>query len=438
MKRLFTLICVLFLIGTFCYSQVDHYPGPEHIAYDPIDPLDSFGRIRVSPPFPLFDIQFNYDLQPSWFQQEVVNGNVTHIPARSTVRLSTGGVAIGNSAILQSRIYFRYLPGMSHQVVFTCIFGDPETGIIRTIGLLDAEDGLGFVQDESGIGILRRTSTSGVAVDNIVPRSEWNLDKLDGSGLGKQVLDASKNNIFIVDFQWLGAGRVRWGFDFSGHITYVHQLQWANTEEVPFMRTANLPFRVEIENVATADSEATLDFTCVAINSGGGSEPFPLIRSTSNDVASGGTVSLRQVTGVNQPLPILSIRPCTTFNNLVFRGQVLPISFQVVSKDSPIGYAIILDGVLTGDSFADVNTTDSTVQADVSATSISGGVVLASGYLGAGAGMQVMETVFRELTNVILSNNIAGNETETLSLVISLADGVPSDCAGAFKWKELR
>lgn len=437
-KTILLLAIILITLSGLVHAQIKHLPGAEHIRYPTEDPLDSFGRARISAPFAIFDAQFNYDLQPSWFQQEVLNGSIIHIPAHSAVRLSTGGTAVGNGAIFQTRNYWRYLPGMAHQIVWTCTFGDPATGVVRTAGLYDDEDGLAFVQDELGIGILRRTSTSGSPIDNIVRQADWNLDKLDGTGQSNQLLDSGSDNIFIIDFQWLGAGLVRWGFDFSGQITYCHQSQWANTEEVPFMRTANLPFRVEIENTDTADSEAIFDFTCVALNSGGGSEPFPLIRSTSNDEASGGATPLRPVTSSNEPLPILSIRPRMTFNSLISRGQVRPTSFQVTSKNAPIAYAVILNGVLTGAVFADVNTSDSIVQADVSATAIGGGIVLQSGYLGAGAGMQVMENIVSELENIVLSNNIPGDETEILSLVVSLTDGVPSDCAGAFTWEELR
>jgi|TARA_R100001530_G_C4202003_1_gene125045 hypothetical protein len=37
-----------------------------------------------------------------------------------------------------------------------------------------------------------------------------------------------------------------------------------------------------------------------------------------------------------------------------------------------------------------------------------------------------------------MSNNIAGDETEILSLVISLAGGSQTKCAGAITWGELR
>lgn len=434
--RKFAIIFILILMAAVAYTQVEQYPDTDGVRYPAISPLDSFGRERTALPFPLFDAQFNYDLQPSWFQQEVVNGSITHIPESSTVRLSTGGIAAGNSAIFQTKTYWRYLPGMAHQVVWTCTLGTPEPGVVRTIGLYDAEDGLGFIQDESGIGIFRRSSTSGSPVDNIVRQADWNLDKLDRTGLSHQLLNIEKNNIFIIDFQWLGAGRVRWGFDFGGHITYVHQLQWANTEEVPFMRTANLPFRVEIENTDIADAESTFDFYCIALSSGGGAEPFPLIRSTSNDEASGGVTPLRNVTAI--PLPVLSVRPRTAFNGLANRGQARPVYCQIASKDAPVAYAIILNGTLTGASFADVDSTDSNVEVDVSATAISGGTVIASGYLGAGAGMQAMGTAMVDLENTTLSNNIDGDETEILSIVLSLTDGASTSCAGAITWKELR
>lgn len=67
-KRLFILVLLLSFVG-LSVAQIDHYAGQEHIAYPGVEPLDSFGRLRVSPPFTIFDSQFNYDLQPSLFQQ---------------------------------------------------------------------------------------------------------------------------------------------------------------------------------------------------------------------------------------------------------------------------------------------------------------------------------------------------------------------------------
>lgn len=414
----------------------DQIPGTGHIGY-PLDPADSFGRMNVAQPVTLFEAQFNYGLQPSLFDQYVTNGNIVHVPAHSAVRLSTGGGTVGNRAVFQSRKYIRYQPGKAHNLLWTCVLGSPKADVRQIAGLIDDEDGLAFVQDGSGLGVLMRTSTSGMVVDNIVPQAEWNLDRLDGTGKSEIPLDVTKNNIMVIDMQWLGAGRVRWGFDFGGHITYCHQSQWANTVELPFMRTANLPFRVEIKNTGSADGETTLDFTCVTVYSNGGSKQSFLTRSTNNAEATAGADSLRSVTSATEALPVLSIRPRASFNGLTNRGQVRPTSCQVASKDAAVAYSIIQNGTLVDASFSDVNS-DSIVEVDTSATGISGGIVVASGYLGADIGMPGMGFTTRDMENIILSNNIQGDTTETLTVAIRLADGVSSGCAGGFTWQELR
>jgi hypothetical protein len=62
-------------------------------------------------------------------------------------------------------------------------------------------------------------------VDNeIVPQSQWNVDRLDGTGPSKVNIDFTKSQIFVTDYQWLGVGRVRFGFYAYGKIHYCHQI----------------------------------------------------------------------------------------------------------------------------------------------------------------------------------------------------------------------
>lgn len=416
---------------------IEHLPGEKRVAYPP-EPLDSFGRLKVVNPFSVFDMQFYYDLQPLWFEQSVVNGSVTHLPDISGVRLSTGGTTSGNRALFQTRQYFQYQPNRSHHMVWTCILGDPANNVQKTIGLIDDNDGLAFMQDSTGLSVIRRSSTSGSPVDVVIDQADWNLDPLNGEGPSGVDLDISKDNIFIIDMQWLGAGRVRYGFDFGGHTTYVHQVQFANTEDVPFMKTANLPFRVEIENTGVADAEETCDFVCVAIGSEGGSERDYIKLSTSNAVAAGGAAPLRAVNTGNAPVPILSIKPRTAFNGLTNRSLTRPLSCQIGSQNAAITYSVVLNGSLTGASFADVDTTNSAVEVDVAATAISGGVVVESGYLGGEPGALTIQTKEVDLRKAFLSNNIAGDTTDVLTLVIGLATATSSNCGGGFTWTEQR
>lgn len=397
--------------------------------------LDAFGRKRISESFNVFDMQFTYDLQPLYFEESATGGgDVTHVANSAAARLTTGGTTSGDGVIFQTDQYFRYQPGKSQFIVWTCILGSKTSDVRKRIGYFDVDNGFFFEQDGTNLKIVRRTKTSGSIVDNAVNQSSWNLDVLDGSGTSGITLDETKDNIYVIDMQWLGAGRIRYGFDFGGQITYCHQIKFANTEAVPFSVTGDLPFRAEIFNTDVAAGATTYDFTCVAIASEGGFNPL----GTPGSVQS---TALRNVTAANDPLPIISIRPRTTFNSITNRGVIVPKSFSVVSEDTTIRYEIVLNGSLTGASFADVDTTNSIVQVDVAATAITGGLVVDSGFVTGARDKTESGHIGEEIMNKLtLANDIAGTTTDILTIAISIINSAAtaSDCGGAFTWKEER
>lgn len=397
--------------------------------------VDAFGRLRVSNPFNVFEEQHNYDLNPLLFEQLATGaGAVSHIANSSAVRLTTGGTTDTHGIIFQSREYFRYQPGKSQYLTFTCILGTKTSNVTKRIGLLDADNGLFFEQDGSDLKIVRRTSTSGSVVDNVVNQSAWNLDVLDGTGKSGFTLDETKDNIYVVDFQWLGAGRIRFGFDFDGQITYCHEIAFANTEAVPFTVTGNLPFRAEIFNTATASGTTTYDFTCMAMVSEGGFTPLGIPVSVLS-------TALRNVTTGNDPLPIISIRPRATFNSITNRALIIPRSVSVISEDASVYFEAILNGSLTGASFANVDTTNSLAMVDVAATAITGGLRVACGFVtGARDQREAGSSADELLSRLVLTNNIAGTTTDILTIAVSIINsgGTASDCGGCFAWKEIR
>ncbi len=397
--------------------------------------VDAFGRLRVSQPFNTFDIQFTYDLNPLFFEEiPTGGGDVTHVAASSAARLTTGGTTSGHGVVFQTQEYFRYQPGKSQFVVFTTILGSKTADVRKRIGYFDAENGFFFEQDGSNLKIVRRTKTSGSIVDNAVNQSSWNLDVLDGNGASGITLDETKDNIYVIDFQWLGAGRIRFGFDFGGHITYVHQIKFANTETVPFTVTGDLPFRAEIFNTDTAGGTTTFDFTCAGIASEGGFDPLGIPGSVQS-------TALRNVTTGNDPLPIISIRPRVTMNSITYRGAIVPKSVDIMSEDATVRYELVLNGSLTGASFADVDTTNSGVQVDVAATAIAGGLVIDNGFLTGSKDKNESGHVGEDLlSKLFLSNDVAGTTPDILTIAISIINsaGTASDCGGSFTWKEER
>jgi hypothetical protein len=82
--------------------------------------------------------------------------------------------------------------------------------------------------------------------DTRVPQSEFNLDKMDGTGPSGYVMDLTKMQMFYIDYTWYGAGFVRYGVRGPrGDVIYVHKQPNNNTNAEAYMRSGNLPARYE-------------------------------------------------------------------------------------------------------------------------------------------------------------------------------------------------
>ena len=84
-------------------------------------------------------------------------------------------------------------------------------------------------------------------------QSEFNLDKLDGTGPSGYVLDLSKMQMVFMDYSWYGAGKVRFGLRANdGKIIYFHEIYNNNKNRKAYMRSGNLPARFEIQSKSKA------------------------------------------------------------------------------------------------------------------------------------------------------------------------------------------
>ena len=79
-----------------------------------------------------------------------------------------------------------------------------------------------------------------------IPQSEFNLDKLDGTGPSGYTVDLTKMQMFYIDYSWYGAGYIRWGMRATnGDVIYAHKMQNNNVNNEAYMRSGNLPARYE-------------------------------------------------------------------------------------------------------------------------------------------------------------------------------------------------
>lgn len=400
-------------------------PGYFRIADGKNPNLDAFGRLRISSPVSLFDTQNQYNDSPLFWETVVVGGGTaTHLPNESSVRLRCT-TASGDKVIRQTRCYHRYQPGKSQLIEMTGVMGAIKTNVRQRLGYFDNNNGLFFQQDGTNLSVVRRTYASGATVDNEYTQANWNMDTLDGNGPSGITLDTSKAHIFVIDMQWLGVGRIRFGVVVDGMTYYCHEVVNANVLTEVYMTTANLPLRYEIENTGTTASETDLKQICATVQSEGGfDDAYGITHSASNGVTPISVTTRR---------PILTVRPKTTFNSITNRGTVAPLTYDIFAQTNSAYYEIVYNGTLTGASYTSISD-NSITEYDVAATAITGGDVIDSGFCTTDKNSR------NSITNVIkskirLCNDYAGTTTDTLSIVVTSFTGTAT-VSGALTIKE--
>ena len=88
-------------------------------------------------------------------------------------------------------------------------------------------------------------------VDTVIPQSQWNIDRCDGTGPSGFIIDAGKMNMYYMDYSWYGAGYIRFGFRAAdGNIVYCHKIINNNVNTEAYMRSGNLPARYETNTIS--------------------------------------------------------------------------------------------------------------------------------------------------------------------------------------------
>jgi hypothetical protein len=84
-----------------------------------------------------------------------------------------------------------------------------------------------------------------------IPQSQFNIDKIDGTGPSGFNIDLTKMQMFYIDYSWYGAGFIRWGVrGINGDVFYVHKMENNNINQEAYMRSGNLPARYESSALA--------------------------------------------------------------------------------------------------------------------------------------------------------------------------------------------
>ena len=370
---------------------------------------DAFGRLRISQPYTLFDSQNRYAKDAQFSESLTSGGSATYLPNEATVRL---GVTTSSTskAVRQSFRVFPYQPGKGLLVLATFVMADAQENVRQRVGYFNENNGVFFQKNNATNSFVLRTSTSGSPSDaRTVNQSNWNGDKLDGTGTSGFTLNTSKAQILWMDFEWLGVGSVRCGFVINGEYIVCHTFNNANDITNVYMTTAILPVRYELENIGTVFSSSNLRQICSSVISEGGYE------QTSVDHIARRTTEFINIDTLADFYPIVSIRLASSRIGAV----VLPNQIQFLPLTSQnYEIALVKNTTLTGASWVAVPT-DSNVEYDVSSTAMTGGTIVQTDYVTSTGSGGVQSTIAPTGYNwdLQLGASIAGtSDTYTLGV----------------------
>ena len=406
------------------------------IAYEDSGSLDAFSRLRTSTPETLFHVQQQYNQQPLELEMGATGSGIVPTYSTSTRMSTLSTTGTTGTSFIQSYQYSPYEPGKSQFIAITGVLGTGVSGTTKDFGYFDSANGVIFRQNGATLQLILRTSTSGVVSDsNIVNQSAWNIDTLDG-GLNPSgvIFDVTKAFILIIDLQFLGMGRVRVGFDINGIVYYVHEFLNANYLTVPYMQSATLPIGVLVTST-TGTQTSSCSFKCATVQCEGGNiNTYGLCFSTPENLA----------TAANR-VPLVSIRPKTTFNGVVNRSLFILNNINMfVTGATDVYWELVIGATITGQTWADVNT-NSAFEYNVSGgtyLNLTGGIVIASGYnsrLGGTNNGTPIATPAIQSMHYPISLNRAGavRSLGTLTLLIS-SIGAATATRGNINFLEIR
>jgi hypothetical protein len=385
---------------------------------------DAFQRLRVSNTDQRFDVEFKYDKSPLLMDDISVTGTTTFNANSRDVTLATASTSTAVSAGLRQHFPNPYTPGNSQFIALT--------GVINGANLAGRAE------------VFLRSSVTGSVTEEVIPQSSW-IGATNG-------MNWQYSQIFLMDFQSLKVGRIRFGVDMAGIAVPVAVIENDNERATGYWQLADQPIYWRQYNTAsytyteigygdelnaigfrfrtnTPQSTQTMLAICGTVKSEGGGDLHE-VAGTKASTSNGVTTRAVSTTYV----PVLSLQVKTTLNTYPVHGLIFPESFSLY-YDNAIYYEIRVNPTLTGAVWASVGA-DSIANRDITATAVTGGRVVYSDY-GSPTAAGVRSSVKGILDKIPLAVS-ALDVGDILSICCIRMTTTNSNVAAAMNWNEVR
>jgi hypothetical protein len=140
-------------------------------------------------------------------------------------------------------------------------------GMTYKVGTISSDTALTINPEYRGVN-----NSSGIkmaaVIDTRIPQSQFNIDKIDGTGISGYNMNLNKMQMLGISFSWYGAGFIDYmcrGPD--GNMILVHRMKQNNINDEAYMRTGNTAVRYQTINESVIgrldedldDSETSID-----------------------------------------------------------------------------------------------------------------------------------------------------------------------------------
>jgi len=397
------------------------------IKYSDSPNIDSFGRLRVSNPFTLFDSSHRFNDNGLWSTSTATSGTSTFNTNQGLIDLSVTS-ASGSEVIRETTKVFSYQPGKSLLVLSTFVMSPTKTNLRQRVGYYGTQNGYYLELNNTTVSFVERSFVTGGVVNTPVAQASWNVDPMNGSGPSGITLDLTKSQILFMDLEWLGVGTVRIGFVVNGNFYVCHKFHHANIIASTYITTASLPLRYEITNTGATSGASTLKQICSTVLSEGGYE----LRGSQQAVGTPITTP-RTLTTAGTYYPIVSIRLKSTRLDAIALATAIS---AIGNTAANFNWQVVVAGTTTGGSWVSAGT-NSSVEYNITGTSFAGGRIIASGYFTATSSTSVSVDILRAalFSNQLERDGLTGTPYE---FTLNLAAGTNNESVFAsMDWEEI-
>jgi hypothetical protein len=261
------------------------YLFDDSIKFEPTAQLTAFNRLRIADSRLLGEYRYMYGSGTTTEIVDSISGSGVLVKDQPrNCYLAQVGTDSGAKAVRQTRQYHPYISGTSNVGMVSFVMDTAQTGLTQAVGMFDDSNGFIFrVRDSVAELVIRK---SGVDVE-VIPQSQWNGDTLLGNSTVQNksgvLADWTKAQILVIDYQWLGVGKVRFGFCHNDDIITVHSCYHANIATEVYTNQPSLPCRWEIKNTTSVTSASELMVICAAVYCEGSDSETGFSRSISTE-----------------------------------------------------------------------------------------------------------------------------------------------------------